>query len=640
MQHNPLNDIAADILSQYWGYDSFRPMQREIITSVLAGSDTLGLLPTGGGKSITFQIPALALDGLTIVVTPLISLMKDQVDNLRERGIKATHLHSGLSKSEHRLAMDRCRLGRVKLLYLSPEKLQSRNFLEQLRLMDVSLIVVDEAHCISQWGYDFRPSYLRINALRDIFPQAPVLALTASATPEVADDIMRLLRFKERNLFALSFSRPNISYIVRQCDHKEQKVIDILNAVPGTAIIYVRSRKRTREIAASLQKAGISADFYHAGLAPEDKDEKQNRWKQGTTRVMVATNAFGMGIDKPDVRVVIHHDLPSSLEEYYQETGRAGRDGLPAFAVIIASRNDKGVLTRRLNESFPPKDYINRIYELAGNFLNVAVGDGYNSLYEFNFNLFCQRFKLTPAPALSALSLLTQAGYIEFTDEITTRSRVMVLLNKSQLYSLDLSGDTDRVFQLLLRTYSGLFADYVYISEPLMASRLNISEETVYQSLLALSRIHAIHYIPKKSTPYILYTTSREEPRYIALPRTVYEQQRERLKRRLEAMKAFTFSTDECRVNIMLRYFGERPAQPCGKCDICRDNRRNPHAADDTSRLTESIIYLASQPGGHDINYILSQLSQPREKIISLIRQLIDREELTLNGTNLSAHKQ
>lgn len=616
-------------------------MQLEIITSILAGRDTLGLLPTGGGKSITFQIPALAMDGLTIVVTPLISLMKDQVDNLMARGIKATYLHSGLSRSEHRLAMDRCRLGRVKLLYLSPEKLQSKNFIEQLRLMDVSLIVVDEAHCISQWGYDFRPPYLRISSLRDVFPQAPVLALTASATPEVADDIMKVLHFRERNMFALSFARHNLSYIVRYCDHKEQKVVDILNAVPGTAIIYVRSRKRTREIASSLQKAGISADFYHAGLAPEDKDEKQNRWKAGTTRVMVATNAFGMGIDKPDVRVVVHHDLPSSLEEYYQEAGRAGRDGLPAFAVIIASRNDKGVLTRRLNESFPPKDYIGRVYELAGNFLDVAVGDGYNNVYEFNFNLFCQRFKLAPVPALSSLSLLTQAGYINFIDEITTRSRVMVLLNKSQLYSLDIPDDTDRVFQLLLRTYTGLFSDYVYISEPLMASRLNMSEETVYNSLLTLSRIHAIHYVPKKSTPYILYTTSREEPKYVKMPKTVYEQQRDRLKRRIEAMKAFTFSADECRVNIMLRYFGEHPVKPCGKCDVCRSNRQTDrqHTDSETTTLRESITYLASQPGGHEITYILSQLSQPRETILLTIRELIDRGELTLNGTNLSAPK-
>lgn len=633
MQHDQINDIATDILSQYWGYDSFRPMQREIITSVLAGRDTLGLLPTGGGKSITFQIPALAFDGLTIVVTPLISLMKDQVDNLRVRDIKATYLHSGLSRSEHKLAMDRCRLGRVKLLYLSPEKLQSKNFLEQLRLMDVSLIVVDEAHCISQWGYDFRPSYLRINSLREIFPAAPILALTASATPEVADDIMNVLRFKERNLFALSFARDNLSYIVRYCDHKEQKVIDILNAVPGTAIVYVRSRKRTREIAEALQKSGISADFYHAGLAPEDKDEKQNRWKNGSTRVMVATNAFGMGIDKPDVRAVIHHDLPSSLEEYYQEAGRAGRDGKPAFAVIVASRNDKGVLTRRLNESFPAKDYINRIYELAGNFLEVPVGEGYNSVYEFNFNLFCQRFKLAPVPVLSSLSLLTQAGYIDFTEEITTRSRVMVLLNKNQLYGLEVPEEVDRVFQLLLRTYTGLFADYVFISEPLMASRLNIPEESVYQSLLTLSRIHAIHYVPKKSTPYILFTTSREEPRYISMPRSVYEQQRDRLKRRLEAMKNFTFTTDECRVNIMLRYFGEKPATPCGRCDICRNNRQSTPAPDADSALAESIIYLASQPGGHPVDYIIAQLDAPRQKTLDAIRLLLDRGLLRLDGT-------
>lgn len=615
-------------------------MQREIITSVLAGRDTLGLLPTGGGKSITFQIPALAMDGLAIVVTPLISLMKDQVDNLRERGIKASYLHSGLSRSEHRLTMDRCRLGRVKLLYLSPEKLQSKAFLEQMRLFDVSLIVVDEAHCISQWGYDFRPSYLRINSLRDIFPQAPVLALTASATPEVADDIMRVLRFKERNMFALSFSRDNLSYIVRYCDHKEQKVIDILNAVPGTAIVYARSRRRTKEIASALLKAGISADFYHAGLASEDKDNKQNLWKDGVTRVMVATNAFGMGIDKPDVRAVIHHDLPSSLEEYYQEAGRAGRDGQPAFAVIIASRNDKGILTRRLNESFPPKDYINRVYELAGNFLDVAVGEGYNHVYEFNFNLFCHRFRLAPVPAHNSLSLLTQAGYIDFTEEITTRSRVMVLLNKSQLYSLEIPDDADRVFQLLLRTYTGLFSDYVFISEPLLASRLKMSEETIYNSLLTLSRIHAIHYIPRKSTPYILYTTSREEPRYITMPRTVYEQQRERLQRRLESMKRFTFSTDECRVNIMLRYFGENPDKPCGKCDICRGNRRKPaDNGDAINAIRESIIYLTSQPGGHDIDYILSQMSEPRDKIIAIIRELLDRGDITLNGAKLSVAK-
>lgn len=633
MNDERLKHTANDILKRYWGYDTFRPMQQEIIMSVLAGRDTLGLLPTGGGKSLTFQIPALALPGLTIVITPLISLMKDQVDNLRARGIRATSLHSGLSKSESRLAIDRCRLGKVKLLYISPEKLQSKNFVEQLRLMDVALIVVDEAHCISQWGYDFRPSYLRINKLRELFPQAPTLALTASATPEVANDIMRVMNFKEPNLFAISFSRDNLSYVVRYCDHKEQKVIDILTAVNGSAIVYVRSRKRTRELATALVNAGISADFYHAGLAPEEKDDKQNRWKDGITRVIVATNAFGMGIDKPDVRVVIHHDLPSSLEEYYQEAGRAGRDGAPAYAVVIASRADKATLSRRLSEAFPPKEYISRVYELAGNFLDVAVGDGYNQIFEFNFNLFCHRFKLAPSPAHSALTLLSQAGYIDFTEEITTRSRVMVLLTKQELYSLRLPPAVDDVMQLLLRTYTGLFADYVYISEPLLASRLKTDESAIYNSLLTLSRIHAIHYVPRKSTPYILYTTSREEPRYISMPRNVYEEQRLRLQTRIESMKKFAFSTDECRVNIMLRYFGEKPKAPCGKCDICRCGK----APKDSRDLKESIMYLASQPGGHDTAYITAQLSYPRENVIDSIREMIDDGLLVLKDGVISS---
>ncbi|MDE6325911.1 MAG: ATP-dependent DNA helicase, partial [Duncaniella sp.] len=365
-------DPLLTVLKKYWGYDAFRPLQQEIITSVLEGKDTLGLLPTGGGKSITFQVPAMMLDGLTIVVTPLISLMKDQVDNLRDRGIKAVFFHAGMTPGESRLAMDRCRLGKVKIAYVSPERLQNERFLSMLRLTTVSLIVVDEAHCISQWGYDFRPSYLKIVSLRDIFPSAPVLALTASATPEVTRDIMSTLRFRQPNMFSRSFSRDNLSYIVRYGDHKDGLLLKILKSTRGCSIVYVRSRRRTREIAEMLCREGISADFYHAGLLPEEKDEKQNRWKRDEVRVMVATNAFGMGIDKPDVRVVAHYDLPSSLEEYYQEAGRAGRDGKPAFAVIIASRYDKSVLTRRVAEAFPDKEYIARVYELAGNFLNVA----------------------------------------------------------------------------------------------------------------------------------------------------------------------------------------------------------------------------------------------------------------------------
>lgn len=628
-----MKTLIRDILFEHWGYDDFRPLQEDIILSVLEGKDTLGLLPTGGGKSITFQIPAIALDGLTIVVTPLISLMKDQVDNLRRHGIKAVYLHSGLSRAEHRLAIDRCNLGKVKLLYVSPEKLQSKRFIDHLRLMPVKLIVVDEAHCISQWGYDFRPSYLHISDMRRLFPDAPVLALTASATPEVVTDIMSKLQFKKPNLFSRSFTRNNLSYLVRYGDHKEALILKVLQSTVGSAIVYVRSRKRTKELSDFLNRAGISADFYHAGLASEDKEEKQNKWKENRCRIMVATNAFGMGIDKADVRVVIHHDIPSSLEEYYQEAGRAGRDGKPAYAVLLAAKPDKAILSRRITEAFPSKDYIRRIYELAGNFLDVAIGCGYNQVYEFNFNLFCKRFDLQPIPTHSALTLLTQAGYIEFTEEISTRSRLMILLDKKELYNLRLEPETDRVFQLILRTYTGLFADYVFINESLIAGRLNMSEQTIYESLLTLSRLHAIHYIPRKTTPYILYTTSRELPKHVNLPRSIYEEQRNRLENRIETMKEFAFSDSDCRVNIMLRYFGEKPESSCGKCDICRSHKKmSPSQRILTAdRLRQSVIYMASQPGGHPIDYIIRETSAPEQDVIDAIRTLLDEGLVSLS---------
>lgn len=621
-----------EILHEYWGYDNFRPLQEDIILSILQGRDTLGLLPTGGGKSITFQVPAMAMDGVTLVVTPLISLMKDQVDNLRNIGIKAIYTHSGLTRSEHQLAIDKCRYGKTKLLYVSPERLQSKTFIDQLRLLDINLIVVDEAHCISQWGYDFRPSYLRISSVRELFPSAPILALTASATPEVVEDIMSKLKFNGHNLFSRSFSRDNISYIVRYGDHKEANLLKILSNTAGSAIVYVRSRRRTRELAELLLREGISADFYHAGLAPEDKDEKQNKWKCDKCRVMVATNAFGMGIDKPDVRVVIHHDLPSSLEEYYQEAGRAGRDGNPAYAVLLASNRDKATLTRRISENFPEKEFINRTYELTGNFLDVAIGSGYNEVYEFNFNLFCKQFNLPPIQVNSALNLLTQAGYIDFTEEISTRSRIMILLSKDELYSIKLEPQIDQIFQLILRTYTGLFADYTYINEALLASRINVSEEIIYKALLSLSKMHVIHYVPRKTTPYILYTTSRELPKYISLPRTVYEEQRQRLVNRIEAMKAFTFNSDSCRVNTMLRYFGETPTDTCGKCDVCRSHDHSLRQNDRKRQLRESIIYLASQPGGHTIKYIANETSTNEDDIIEILRELMDESIITINN--------
>lgn len=618
-----------DILRSHWGYSSFRELQPQIIDSVLGGNDTLGLLPTGGGKSITFQVPALMLPGLTVVVTPLISLMKDQVDNLRARDIPAAAVHSGLTRAEHRLVLDRCRLGKLKILYLSPEKLQSKTFIDTLRGFAVSLIVVDEAHCISQWGYDFRPSYLRIASLRDLFPAAPVLALTASATPEVTADIMDRLKFRGRNVFARSFSRDNISYLVRYADHKPDMLLRILRATAGSAIVYARSRRRTKEVADMLKQAGISAEYYHAGLAAEDKNDKQNRWKDGQVRVMVATNAFGMGIDKPDVRTVVHIDLPSSLEEYYQEAGRAGRDGLPAYAVIITNpATDKATLTRRLSEAFPEKDTIRKVYELAGNFLDVAVGSGYNTLYDFNFALFCERFGLKPAVARSSLLLLTRAEYIEYVDEVSTRSRVMVIMSKHELYDLQLDPVPDEVFQLILRTYSGLFADYVEISEELIGSRLSLTPDEVYNALLAIARQHAIHYIPRKNTPYIYYPTSRELPRHVLLPKSVYEDQRQRMEKRIEAMKRFVFSSTGCRVNSMLEYFGEKPSKPCGKCDYCRSRRKS--KASSVSSLRESILYLASQPQAPTIEHIAEQTGMAPSAVIDSLRHLLDEGIITV----------
>lgn len=632
--------MPLSVLKKYWGYDAFRPLQREIIDSVLEGRDTLGLLPTGGGKSITFQVPAMLLPGLTVVVTPLISLMKDQVDNLRQRDIRAVHFHSGLTRRETELNLTRCRLGKAKLAYLSPERLQNDSFMAELRTMTVSLIVVDEAHCISQWGYDFRPSYLKVVRLREtVGEEVPILALTASATPEVTADIMRALRFREPKVYARSFTRDNLSYIVRYADFKENTLLRVLRATTGCGIVYVRSRRRCREIADLLRREGISAEFYHAGLDPEEKDLRQNLWKEDSVRIMVATNAFGMGIDKPDVRTVVHYDLPSSLEEYYQEAGRAGRDGRESFAVVIASPRDKATLSRRLSESFPDKEFIRHIYELAGNFLGVAVGEGYGTLYEFNFDLFCRTYSLPPAPARSALTLLSRAGYFEYIDETTSRSRLMVIMRKDQLYDLELTPDAEQVFQCVLRNYTGLFADYIYISELVIARSTCLSSERVYQALLYLGRIHAVHYVPRRTTPYIYYSTSRELPKHVIMPLEVYERQRERMALRLEAMKSFAFNTSECRVRGMLRYFGESDAQDCGKCDVCRSRRKSADTPETTRSLRESIVYQASREGGCSVETIISNCQGPREQTIQTIRDLADKGIVRIDGHTVIAAK-
>lgn len=638
------------VLHRYWGYDTFRYPQQDIIMSVLQGHDTLGLMPTGGGKSLTFQVPAMLLDGLTVVITPLISLMKDQVDNLREHDIPATFLFAGLSSHEQRLAIEKCRYGKTKILYLSPEKLCSGSFLDVMRHLDVSLIVVDEAHCISQWGYDFRPSYLKIKKLRDVHPRVPVLALTASATPVVADDICYRLGFKEDSRrFTLSFARPNISFIVRPTESKDSELVHILSSTLGSAIVYVRSRRRTREIASILAENGISAEFYHAGLDTQDKNERQNRWKSDEVRVMVATNAFGMGIDKPDVRLVIHYDLPSTLEEYYQEAGRAGRDGRESFAVVLSSKYDKSVLSRRLAETYPPKETLRHVYEMTGNFLDVPVGEGFNRVYEFNLPLFSSRFSINKKVAHNSLMLLTAAGYIDYQDDVSTASRLMVIMTRDELYDLDLPDVAERIFQLVLRSYPGLFADYVIISEASIAGRLALRQETVYENLLLLARMHVINYIPHRTTPYIYYTTSREEPKYLVFPRAVYEDRREEMARRVEAMKAFVFGNDRCRVETMLGYFGETACEPCGKCDYCRmvaRYKRETGPDDDARRrekaeIRDVVNRFIDQNGNTDINVMMRYCSRgdeaSRQRFVETVREMADEGLVILEGIKVSS---
>lgn len=614
------------ILKKYWGYDGFRPLQRDIIDSVMSGHDTLGLMPTGGGKSITFQVPGMAFEsGLTIVVTPLISLMKDQVDNLKRKGITAVMLNSGMSIREQRVAWERLTNGRARFLYVSPEKLRNTNFLDDLRRLPVKLIVVDEAHCISQWGYDFRPSYLKIAELRKVHPQATVLALTATATPEVADDIMARLEFREGSgKFKMSFARDNISYLVRSSESKIHEIFHILSRTEGCGIVYVRSRRKTREIAEYLRMSGISADYYHAGLSYETKTERQNAWQRGETRIIVATNAFGMGIDKPDVRVVIHLDFPPSLEEYYQEAGRAGRDGKPSYAVLLVAKNDRNMLRRKLAQTFPPREEILLLYERVCNFLHLAIGEGYDRLLEFDFDLFCETFHYQRQQALASLHLLSQAGYLEYLEETESNSRVIITVTREELYHTGASNNAETVLTCVLRQYPGLFSDYVQINEGKISRETGLDHESVYNALLELNRLKILVYVPRRRTPMIYVPTSREEPRYVTIGKTIYEDRREIMAHRIEAMIDYAYGDSGCRVRRMLDYFGEENSSDCGHCDVCRGKKKSATYISLQEMVRRVWEYMQLFPAGVTIQ-VLEKEFTPYDRLASqALRYLTD----------------
>ncbi|HRN16513.1 MAG TPA: ATP-dependent DNA helicase RecQ [Xylanibacter oryzae] len=618
-----------EILKTYWGYDDFRGIQKDIIESIGAGKDTLGLMPTGGGKSITFQVPALAMDGVCIVITPLIALMKDQVMNLKKRGIKAAAIYSGLSHEEIITTLENCIFGGIKILYISPERLSSKLFLIKLKHTKVSFITVDEAHCISQWGYDFRPAYLKIADVRDIVgKEIPVLALTATATPNVVKDIEERLYFTQDNVFRMSFERKNLAYIVRIATDKRQEMIHILSCVGGSAIVYTRSRRKTKETAQLLLDNGISATYYHAGLDHSVKDERQKEWQNDKVRVMVSTNAFGMGIDKPDVRTVIHIDCPDSIEAYFQEAGRAGRDGKKSYAVLLYNNSDKRKLDKRITDTFPEKDYIKTVYDHLAYYYQIGVGSGQGSTMEFNIDKFCRTFKHFPTLVDSSLKILERAGYIEYDDIGDDAARVIFLLERNELYRLNnQSKDEEAVITALLRCYGGLFSDYVYIDEGFLAQQAGIKKQNLYIILKNLSARHIIHFIPQRRMPTISYTLWREDSDKLYIGNDVYEERRNQYSKRIYAMIDYASNDYLCRSRQLLMYFGEKDTKDCNQCDVCNEHKGESTSGNVTKYVKEKIMEMLKDKKPHMISD-LNDLSLPENQLNESIANLINEEIL------------
>ena len=623
-----------DILHKYWGYPDFRGIQREIIESIGAGKDTLGLMPTGGGKSLTFQVPALAQEGVCIVITPLIALMKDQVEHLRHKGITTAAIYSGMSRDAIVTTLENCIFGGVKLLYISPERISSDLFQIKLKHMKVSFITVDEAHCISQWGYDFRPSYLQIAVIRKLVPNVPILALTATATPDVIDDIQERLGFTEKNVFRMSFERKNLVYVVRQTEDKEAEMVHILQSIPKTAIVYCRSRKRTKEIAQLLMQYGISATWYHAGLEPAVKDQRQSEWQHDKVRVIVATNAFGMGIDKADVRVVIHMDCPSSLEAYFQEAGRAGRDGQKAYAVLLYNGHDNRTLQKRIEDTFPPKEYVQQVYEHLAYFYQIGVNSGEGCTFEFPIDKFCATFKHFPIRSNAALILLQRAGYINYEPNPDNNARVRFLLRRDDLYRLDsLSEKENDVVISLLRNYGGLFTDYGYVDESYIAQEAGLDRNQTYMVLVNLSKKRIIDFIPRKSIPLISYKRDRVDGSDVILDKSVYEERKEQFQKSINSVINYAQNDRVCRSRQLLYYFGEKKSVDCEQCDVCLSHSHH----DDHNQqeeIKEKLLAMVADGERHHVTEV-RQLDEDWDMVTKVMKELMDEEQLLMDGSYL-----
>lgn len=628
----------SEVLKEYWGYDGFRPMQEEIITAALEGKDVLAIMPTGGGKSICFQVPGLMRDGITLVVTPLIALMKDQVQNLNDRGVRALAVHAGMGRHEVDLALNNAAYGDYKFLYLSPERLGTQLFQSYVDVLDISFVVVDEAHCISQWGYDFRPDYLRIGELRERI-DAPVIAVTATATPSVAQDIMERLGFKEKLLLKSGFERPNLSYIVRQVEDKYSQILNVCNGVPGTGIVYARNRRKCEELSEFLKAQGVSASFYHAGLGGQARAERQAAWKSGAVRVMVCTNAFGMGIDKPDVRFVVHYDLPESPEAYFQEAGRAGRDGKRSFAVQLWNSVDVRRAKQIEDVSFPSLEYIEDVYQKLHAFFEIPYDTGMGRQLKFKIEDFCKRFGLQRAPAFYALKYLERTGHLTYSEEIDIPTKVRINVERKALYDIELADRRQAAaLEALMRSYTGIFSFLQRIDEEYVARRAGQTVPQLRQSLYGLSLAHVISYVPADHADVVFLHHDRLRPGNVNLMPSRYAMLRESFHARAEAMLEYVSETSECRSRYLLRYFGQTETADCGTCDVCRARRAAVPARTLQQMTRRKLIeYIDEKDGEYSLEEIVAEFGNPSGNhspdYLDILRQLIDNGDVPMYGS-------